>query len=380
MVLLCISAPALAAPPGESAEAARLLRRWAPTFVQHVAPGDAGRDRPTRVDFDGDWDPRNNAARQLERGPRLPPAVYGAAVTTDTHAFLTYTLYYPRDWAEPVCAPYLCHDGDFENLRLVIDLRPGDPDGRLALAESQVHLGFFRVDGDDVARTADGRPLARVEARGHGVRACRRGDPACAPRPSRILYARGDAATAPPRRARGQRVRYELLPLAETLWPRRALGAGSPWTAGQTGPLRYHGERLGRLGHPLGAALAGGRPGGASVRPPWAVRGPGGVRGDWFFDPAGAFSPTSDAPAEYVHHPFLADLRDECRGLRCAPAVRVAEAARSWTWTAFGGLAFAMALAMGREKTRLRRHARSWRWRGHRHRPSSAAEPDRARD
>src|SRR5690606_17890273 len=82
----------------EAARAEQLLRRWAPTYVQHVDADDAGADRPTRVDFDGDWDTTNNWDNQARFGTALPPAAYGAAILTRTHAYLTFTLYYPRDW------------------------------------------------------------------------------------------------------------------------------------------------------------------------------------------------------------------------------------------------------------------------------------------
>ncbi|MGE3455382.1 MAG: hypothetical protein AB7O24_09755, partial [Kofleriaceae bacterium] len=73
----------------------RLVQRWAPVYIQHVADDDEGADRPTRVDFDGDWDTTNNWDRQVAYGTKLPPAAYAAGVLTATHAYQTYTMYYP---------------------------------------------------------------------------------------------------------------------------------------------------------------------------------------------------------------------------------------------------------------------------------------------
>ncbi|HVK72975.1 MAG TPA: hypothetical protein VM734_06625 [Kofleriaceae bacterium] len=304
-----------AASPPEVAD--RLVQRWAPVYVQHVDADDRGADRPTRVDFDGNWDTTDNWDRQARFGAALPPAVYGAAILTDTHAYLTYSLYYPRDWDRRICAPFLCHDNDLETIQLVVERGGGgDGDGRLVEVRVKAHLRVGEVDGVGVARAADGRPLLRVESGGHGIAVCRPGEPACAARPGRLVYAPGSATAEPPARAAGQTVRYQLLPLYATLWARRHLDHRRLWTDGETGPLFYRGRRMGRLGHPMGAAMAGSRFLGG-VRPPWAIKGSLGARGDWFLDPAG-----DAAASRYEFNPFLDDLAAECRGRACAPGPR----------------------------------------------------------
>jgi hypothetical protein len=297
---------ARAEPASQIAE--RLARRWAPIYVQHVDSADRGADRPTRIDFDGNWDATDNWNAQGRFGVALPPAAYAAPILTMTHAYLTYTLYYPRDWTR-FCVSFICHDNDLESVQMVVERDEGD--GTLVEVRTKAHFNINNTKGADIARSADGRPMFRVEARGHGIAACRANDPACAATDGRIVYAPGDRSSEPPKHASGQTVRYELLWLHQTLWPRRHLDNSALWTDGETGPLFYTGAKRGRLGHAMGAAMAHTRFLGG-VRPPWALKGSTGERGDWFLDPAG----TDD----YVYNPFLDDLDKECRGKDCKPA------------------------------------------------------------
>lgn len=295
-------------PAGQVAE--QLQRRWAPIYVQHVHANDRGADRPTRIDFDGNWDATDNWDHQAELGTNLPPAAYGAAILTRTKAYLTYTLYYPRDWSW-LCISLVCHDNDLETVQVIVE-RAGD--GKLLAVRTKAHHAMADIPATKVARSADGRPILRVESQGHGIAVCKPGDPACAPRPGRIVYVPGDVPSPPPRRALGQQVTYDLLSLHDTLWAHRSLDVRL-WTSGETGPLFYAGRHQGRLGHVMGAAMASSQYAGG-VRPPWALKGPNGRRGDWFLDPASDRHGT----VAYQYNPFLDDLSQECRGLRCRPA------------------------------------------------------------
>jgi len=341
-------APAVPAETAETAEARqvaeRLLTRWAPVYVQHVADGDHGADRPTRIDFDGDWDATNNWDHQEEHGTALPPAAYGAAILTESHAYLTYTLYYPRDWSRLACLPLVCHDNDLETITVVVERDGGD--GRLAEIRTKAHHSISETTGAQVARAADDRPLLWVEPEGHGISVCTAGDPACTPQDGRLVYVPGAAPSAPPDEARGQQVTYELLSLRETLWARRHVQNDRLWTRGERGPLYYAGRMAGRIGDQMGAAMASSRFMGG-VTPPWALAGRGGARGDWFLDPAG----TSD----YVYNPFLDDLRAECTGPLCLP-----QPPEPTTWTknfSSGAIWLACSLAVGALHGRRRRSA-----------------------
>jgi hypothetical protein len=341
-ITLFPSRQAHAAQPDEAAEADRLLARWAPVFVQHVAWHDGGRDRPTRFDFDGDWVATNNWKNQSRFGHRLPAHVYGSAVLTATHAYLSYYLFYPRDWMRPFCLPFVCHENDLEAVLVVVGRGPsagasrstsrgGPSEGELQLVETKPHWSYVGRTAAEVMLSADGRPVVRVQSQKHGTYPCAPNEDRCRPDRGRLLYTLAAPGAAPdlsPHEVRGQEVHYTLLPLHDTIWRHRsalAASSGAMWAAGEQ-PLRYAGSLQGRLGAPLGTMIA------ASVhragaRPPWGLRAPVGARGDWFLDPAAVTlaryrlkDATAPGSRTYVHHPYLDDLRAECAGGKACAA------------------------------------------------------------
>lgn len=302
-----------------SAEAEALVARWAPVFAQHQSSEHPDRDRPLRVDFDGDWDAKNDW-KHLAGGVRHPEAVvYHSVILTATHAFVTYTLFYPRDWVEVVCVPYACHDNDLEVALVVVErAKPGAGEA-LVLVETKTHHDYLATPGPEVARSSDGRPLIEVESGGHGLHVVPRGTaPEMTTRPFVPAVAKPDAGTAADS--------YQLLSLYDTLWTKRAPKRDNDlWTSDQREWLWYSGARQGRRGRALGALMAGEvYPGG--VRPPWALQAAG-QRGDWFFDPAFAvterhrdrFASGRTPDQSYVLNRYLDDLTRECTGPRCSP-------------------------------------------------------------
>jgi hypothetical protein len=307
------------------AEAAGLVERWAPVFVQHVSTEHPERDRPLPIDFDGNWKATDNWSHLTPAARTQKAAVYASAILTSTHAYLTYTLFFPRDWQPFFCVPYACHDNDLEVLLLVVERgKNGDAD-RLVLVETKAHHDYVPLRGAEVARAADHRPIIEVESQGHGMYALRRGDAPDGPYrlfvPAAAPTALEPAAAAPPDR-------YELLSLHATLWQRRDPDAqhGTLWRTGPADSLTYAGTREGRCGHPLGVWMAGQEyPGG--VRPPWGLQAEG-ARGDWFLDPVLSvlrryrswFPAGKPIDTSYVLNPYLDDLKGECSGRGCPPA------------------------------------------------------------
>jgi hypothetical protein len=292
-------------------EARELLEEFAPAFAQEQSASSPEADTPLPVDFDGDWKTTNNWRNLTRAGRTLAPAVYGGAVMTRTHAFLTYVLFYPRDWISPLCVAYVCHDNDLEAVQLVVERASGVAPADLLYVETKAHFDYVAAKGSEIRRDADGRPVLRVESQGHGIYPVLRGE-------------------ALPERARSITPQdYQLLSLHSTLWARRSPDAsgGELWTSGETGFLAYAGARQGRVGALLGASMAGTEYAGG-VRPPWGLRASVGARGDWFLDPAyvalarhrALFSRQRSADSSYVFNPYLDDLARECSGSTCAPA------------------------------------------------------------
>jgi hypothetical protein len=294
-----------------ASEAHELLRDFAPTFAQEQSPSAPEADTPVRVDFDGDYRATNNWQNLALFGQRLEPAVYGAAVLTRTHAYLTYVLFYPRDWASPFCVAYICHDNDLEAVQLVVERATEGAPARLLYVETKAHFDYVALAGEEIRRDGEGRPILRVESQGHGIYPVARG--AALPERARIFTHKD----------------YALLSLHGTLWAHRAHDAaeGELWQSGETGFLAYTGARHGRVGAWLGASMAGTEYAGG-VRPPWALRASVGARGDWFLDPAyvalgrhrALFPREREADTSYAFNPYLDDLARECSGSTCAPA------------------------------------------------------------
>ncbi len=300
------------------------------------------------MDFDGDWDATNNW-RDLAPALRShTPAVYAAAILTKTHAYLTYTLFYPRDWISPLCVQLVCHDNDLESVLLVAE-RPSaaHPDGKLVLVETKAHNSYPSLDARDLAFDAGGHPLLRVESEGHGIYPVRSGQQLDNTSRERLVPSSDQA--------RGTQ-HYALLQIHDTLWAHRQADAagGRLWSAGETGFLGYRGARFGRRGGVLGDWTAQSEYHGG-VRPPWGLEAAPGKRGDWFIDPAfveiarhsAALNADGRASEDYVFNPFLDDLTATCSGAACphAPPPPLRE---FWLWGSLGAVFVGVGLVSSR--------------------------------
>src|SRR5215475_4590012 len=124
---------------------ANLALRWAPVHYQdvdqtgsHALGGKA--DYITRIDFDGDWNGRNNWDNAGSAS--FSPAAYGyySVVETSTHWFIVYMFYHPRDWTDFFFDTE--HENDSEGL-LVSVARDGSTFGALKSAVTVAHTDFF---------------------------------------------------------------------------------------------------------------------------------------------------------------------------------------------------------------------------------------------
>jgi hypothetical protein len=179
-------APLTASDP---AQRAQLALRWAPVHYQDVdqtgshALGGAS-DYITRYDFDGDLNARNNW--ENAGNPAFPLKAHGyySVVETDTHWFLVYLFFHPRDWADSWFDTE--HENDAEGVMLAVH-RDGTTYGKLKGAVTVAHKDFFSyvpsggtwtsgaesVDGTlQLTTLADGgHPVTAQQAKGHGLKA-----------------------------------------------------------------------------------------------------------------------------------------------------------------------------------------------------------------
>lgn len=282
-----------------------LAYHYAPVIYQGAA---SDQDYITAVDFDGDWIGNNNWENQPMGD--LAAHVYYSVVETETHWFVFYSLFHPRDYTpEPCEQSNGCHENDMESVQLVV-AKDGSPFGRLQAMETLAHrdiylyvadpavkAGFLPVQGPVVVE--DGHPVVYVETYGHGIY----GHPIDLG-PGTVVYRVGEEAQVPAG-ITDDHATYRLLSIYETLWAHR----------GEIGDDRAFDRRFFYQGHMLPATLDGDNYRADKANTPWGYNQAVGRelrRGDWFLDPARALAYHATFEGEfsnrYLYNPYLADL------------------------------------------------------------------------
>jgi len=328
--------PRRVCPPPVVDGALGLARHYAPWVLQETHPTGGRQDLPAPVDFDGNLNGDDNW--QNLPNYELLPTLYYAHVETATHHFLTFHIFHPRDW-EPIDLPlHLTHEGDGENLQVVVSKASDD----VVLLFTQAHYrggayekpgaGFGgereHLRGPILLVDDEGRPSRTgthaavfVEAKGHGIYgALGEGSrvvvsPEGAARFSRdglvLRPARdGEAVAEPPLGSVGP-VPYRLESTTAKLW--LALRRGELIGKGHLldGVVPYEDSRV-RVALPRyheGNRLSGpfGPDRGIS---PFAVdfSWKTGTLGSLFFDPARRYAEVLSVPQpwslEYINYPF----------------------------------------------------------------------------
>lgn len=297
------TAPAVTQAPAGYAD---LARHHAPVIYQGAA---TDQDYITAADMDGDWIGNNNWENQPAGD--LSAHVYYSVIETESHWFLFYSLYHPRDYTDEPCDQSDgCHENDMESLQVVV-AKDGTAYGRplalLTLAHSHIYLypigdsvkkGALRAQRQ--AQLEDGHPQVWVETFGHGIYG-----KAEILSPGKVTYRAGDQAELPDT-IKDDDVRYELVSIYDTLWQHRTeIGTGQLFDQ----PFDYRGRTL-------PASFDGADWGEDKANPPWAYNQDIGetlLRGDFFLDPAKALAYFATVEGElshtYVFNPFLADLK-----------------------------------------------------------------------
>ena len=209
-------------------------------LVEHYAPFIAQEtwfrpkaDYLTRFNYDGNWKGDDNW-ENLEKGSSQA-VVYYASMETETHWFLQYSFFHPRDYSD-VCIVGTCHENDFEGLILAI--RKDDSKfGKLEVMETLAHNNIYSFTNDPSIKRGvhnidgkidlhDGfRPIVFIEAGGHGVYGSSYGASLFDAKKmdfkqnTGVTYVPG-GKTRKPRNPNDRNVGYILLPAYEELWLR----------------------------------------------------------------------------------------------------------------------------------------------------------------
>jgi hypothetical protein len=165
-------------------EQLELARTYAPWIFHEVHASRGRQDLPAPVDFDGDLDGGTNWENLP--GCELVPTAGYSVLETSTHWFVTWHLFHPRDWEVIDLGVHLTHEGDGENLQVVVDKTSGE----VVLLFAQAHYrgrtyarrargfgdGSEELYGEPLLLDDEGRPdphgrhaAVFVESRGHGI-------------------------------------------------------------------------------------------------------------------------------------------------------------------------------------------------------------------
>ncbi len=312
----CAGTEPLHPPPGVQGEPASyedLARHYAPVIRQGAI---TDQDYITAVDFDGDWVGNNNWENQPTGD--LSAYVYYSVIESETHWFLFYSLFHPRDYTYEDChTSGGCHENDLESIQLTVEkdgTRFGRPKALETLAHNAIYLYIFddTVGGNFLDVTAvvtleGDHPVVWIEALGHGIYGHRGTGSLVNPvlfRGGVIIYQVGDEAEVP-QSVDDENVSYKLVPIYDTLWSRRNdIGDGRAFD----GPFVYRGQILPK-------AIDGDDFSTDRANTPWGYyQATGEVlsQGDWFLDPASALifhaSFSAEFSLKYLYNPFLVDL------------------------------------------------------------------------
>lgn len=338
----------------------QIAARFAPVF--HQALGSSPRfDYITRVDFDDDWRGDNNWVNAADERWTLGATVYFNVAETVTHYFIHYAVFHPRDYKggnvrgvllsqilregairhgdyDPTGlaeAAVLAHENDMEGALVVVEKAAGlFGSTRVVFVETLAHNQFLqypverRLFGrrDDRALVEDEHPVLYIEPKGHGIEAFHGGDQLEEATGVVVYRHTGEPGEPTGLLASGaaEEVGYDLVSMAETLWPfaRDRYGelyGGSfdyrDWTLevldSDDNPAS-HEILLGDVGSLINGAVGGRN----MARPPWGWYDQDETdrrQGEWFLLPAETvkrhFELGDDFSTTYLHHPVLGVLR-----------------------------------------------------------------------
>ncbi len=304
-----------------------LAEHYAP-FVAQATWFQPRSDYIVRFDMDGDWRGDNNWANAPTGSTQA--YVYYAAMESETHWFLVYNFFHPRDYSDK-CASSACHENDSEGLVLTV-AKDGSPMGRVIAMETLAHnkvysyrasanvgRGFHGVDGD-LEFFRGSHPVVFVQAGGHGVYGT---GPQSGYSFAEDRFLQGTGVTyiykgfgERPKHPADRLVGYDLLSIYDHWWlPAHASEGRRTEAFGSYYRYEPFGERPVARYDSIAGAFRGRRHGVDKAKPFWAwhdneSREKGLVAtGQWALDPAYSVSRNLNLPEpfslRYVFNPYL---------------------------------------------------------------------------
>ena len=153
-----------------------LVENYAP-FIAQETWFEPKADYLARFDYDGNWKGGDNW-ENLEKGSSKA-FIYYAVMETETHWFLIYNFFHPRDYSD-FCVAGSCHENDNEGAILTVR-KDASKFGKLEVMETLAHNNVYSFTNNPAIKKGvhdiDGKlefyenshPIIFIEAGGHGV-------------------------------------------------------------------------------------------------------------------------------------------------------------------------------------------------------------------
>jgi hypothetical protein len=202
-----------------------LAYRYAPIHYQDTDNTNAKADYITKFDYDGNWAGTDNW-EHLETG-NLSAYVYYSIVETDSHWFIVYAFFHPRDWTDRPNEQE--HENDMEGVLCIVRRSTtgfGTLEGMISVAHehfyssvprgSRLTSGIEDIDDTVYFQNFEGisHPKTSQEAKGHGIRVwpCA-GDFSGKANEDGIIYYPSKTTAEVPSSGNDRMVKYKLIDL-----------------------------------------------------------------------------------------------------------------------------------------------------------------------
>ncbi|MGB9605081.1 MAG: hypothetical protein ACPL88_04295, partial [Bryobacteraceae bacterium] len=331
----------------------RLLAEHYAPFIAQETWFEPKADFPARFDYDGDWNGDNNWDN-LEEGSSQA-FVYYAAMETETHWFLIYNVFHPRDYSDR-CVVGTCHENDNEGIILTIR-KDGTPYGRLEAMETLAHNNVYSLTANPRIRPGahnieggiefygETHPAIFIESGGHGIYGTLSPHSRYSLPRDEFLDSTGvtfvyKGTPERPRHASDRLVGYDLLPILDEWWSKAEEGKWDARTFDDYFRYEPFGGRPG-LAIRIGGAFYGRKEAANKARPFWGWQDNATLKrrilavGQWGLDPAYAVSRNLRFPADepfsldYLYNPYLGIDRRPPQA-KASPLAAVAGQATGW--------------------------------------------------
>ncbi len=129
----------------------------------------------TRVNFDGDWNAKNNwenmPGLRNDGKNNLYAVIYYNVSVTKSHYYILYSAYHPRDWTD---VPLLCqedsHENDMEGALVVAERKTDGSFGNVIRVVTKYHSTVKKYKNNNISwYMTNHKPKIFIEAKGHGM-------------------------------------------------------------------------------------------------------------------------------------------------------------------------------------------------------------------